>query len=116
MNVAAKNMRQLIGVIITTNCAMEKENLYVEHVSAKKVSVDMIKARYYQTILPYEVTQHLMNSRKYVIHEAFNMGKGTDLIRKLPFEDFLLLVENNVPMIFNFTIAVNTIAKVRIHS
>ena len=81
-----------------------------------KVSVDMIKARYYQTILPYEVTQHLMNSRKYVIHEAFNMGKGTDLIRKLPFEDFLLLVENNVPMIFNFTIAVNTIAKVRIHS
>ena len=77
-----------------------------------KVSVDMIKARYYQTILSYEVTQHLMNSRKYVIHEAFNMGKGTDLIRKLPFDDFLQLVENNVPMIFNFAIAVNTIAKV----
>lgn len=79
-----------------------------------KVSVDMIKARYYQKILPYEVTQHLMNSRKYVIHEAFNVGKGTDLIRKLPLEDFLLLVESNVPMIFNFAIAVNTIAKVRI--
>ena len=81
-----------------------------------KVSVDMIKARNYQTILSYEVTQHLMNSRKYVIHEAFNMGKGTDLTKKLPLDDFLKLVEHNVPMIFNFTIAVNTIAKVCLYS
>ena len=75
----------------------------------------MIKARYYQTILSYDVTQHIMNSRKFVIQEAFNVGKGTNLIKQLPFEDFLQLVENNVPMIFNFTVAVNTSAKVRVY-
>ena len=74
----------------------------------------MIKARYYQTILSYEVTQHLMNSRKFVIQEAFNVGKGTNLIKQLPFEGFLQLVESNVPMIFNFTVAVNTSAKVSV--
>ena len=75
----------------------------------------MIKARYYQTILSYEVTQHLLNSRKFVAKEAFNTGEGSyKLIKDLPFRDFLRLVEYNIPMIFNFAIAMNTNEKVSI--
>ena len=73
----------------------------------------MIKARYHQTILSYEVTQHLMNSRKFVAKEAFNTGEASfQLIKDLPFRDFLLLVELNIPMVFNFAIAINTNEKV----
>ena len=77
--------------------------------------MELIKSRYYQTILSYEVTQHLMNARKFVFQEAFNTRKGRELIKELPLEDFLQLVENNVPMIFNFSIAVNTSSKVCIY-
>lgn len=82
-------------------------------VSVFQVSIEMIKSRYYQTILPYEVTQHLMNSRKFVAKEAFNTGKSSyELINSLPFQDFLQLVENNIPMVFNFAVAINTNEKV----
>ena len=81
----------------------------------QQVSIEMIKARYYQTILSYEVTQHLLNSRKFVAKEAFNTGEGSyKLIKDLPFRDFLHLVEYNIPMIFNFAIAINTNEKVSI--
>ena len=83
------------------------------HLFLLQASIDMIKARYYQTILSYEVTQHLLNSRKFVAKEAFNTGEGSyKLIKDLPFGDFLRLIEYNIPMIFNFAIAVNTDKKV----
>ena len=74
--------------------------------------MDLIKSRYYQTILSYDVTQHLMNSRKFVIQEAFSKGIFGDLINQLPLNDFLQLVEKNLPIVFNFNVAVNTSTKV----
>ena len=80
--------------------------------------MDIIKAGYYQTILSYEVTQNVMKSKKFVIQEAFSLGKPKEafgLIEDLPLEDFLILVEHNVPMIFNFMVALDTSPKVSHH-
>ena len=74
--------------------------------------MDMIKAQYYQTILPYEVIQQMSNSMKVIMKESFNRLKDEDFAKKLTLSDCYQLVENNVPLIASFSTSVRTSNKV----
>ena len=76
--------------------------------------MDVVQAKHYQKILPYEALQHLVNALKVVIKEAITRVRREDIGKDLPINDCLQLVENNASLVCCFSTSVKTSNKVHV--
>ena len=74
--------------------------------------MDVVHAKHYQKVLPYEAVQHMSNSFKIVLKEAMVRIRREEIGKDLLMSDCIQLLENNAELVCNFSTSVNTSNKV----
>jgi len=92
---------------------LSTDNYIRYFVSRPQILMDVVQAKHYQKILPYEALQHLMNALKSVIKEAITYVRGEDIGKDLPESDMVQLIENNASLVCSFSTSVKTSNKPR---